>query len=157
MPDLVTHTATAWIGGRRTPLWRHRGMLLLGAVLPDLISRPFYLLWPATFWSVSAWHSPLACFLVALWISALFPTHEQGNVLKALGLGLLLHFALDATQKHVLVSYWWFFPFSWWSYEDGLLWPEQWLGIAPWLAGVAILLELSFVLRQTFRSRRGGQ
>ncbi|MEJ2745608.1 MAG: hypothetical protein P8123_08010, partial [bacterium] len=48
MPDLITHLCTAQIARRalrRIPF----PLLALGVILPDLLSRPFHILFPATY------------------------------------------------------------------------------------------------------------
>ncbi|MDZ7369938.1 MAG: hypothetical protein ONB12_02060, partial [candidate division KSB1 bacterium] len=48
--------------------------------------------------------------------------------------GVFCHFLLDLLQRHIGSGYFWFFPFSWKSFEWGLFWPEdsiKWIHI--WL------------------------
>lgn len=71
--------------------------------------------------------------------------------LLALGVGALLHLSLDALQRHLIAGYFWLWPFSWWTTEGGLFWPELSLRIAPWLAAAVALLEIALFLRKRVR------
>lgn len=152
MPDLVTHYAVAHLAARRS--WRPATtMFLLGTLLPDLLTRPFYILLPQTYWLVTPLHTPVGIVIVSWMIAVLFRVEARRQIFMALVLGAFLHFALDAMQRHLVAGYFWLWPFSWWTTERGLFWPEESLMIAPVLAATIILLELVLYLRRRARYR----
>jgi hypothetical protein len=140
MPDLVTHYAVAHLIGRR---WRRPAisLCLFGALLPDLLTRPFYILWPKTYWLVMPLHTPVGIFIASSLVALFFRLEDRRAVFIALMIGALLHFALDALQRHLVVGYFWLWPFSWWTTERGLFWSEESLVVMPWLAAGVGLLE----------------
>ncbi len=140
MPDLITHYAVAHLIGRRW--WRPAiSLCLLGTLLPDLLTRPVYILWPQTYWLVMPLHTPMGILIASWLVTLLFRREDRRVVFVAVLLGALLHFALDALQRHLAVGYFWLWPFSWWTTERGLFWPEESLILAPWLALGVVLLE----------------
>lgn len=141
MPDLVTHLASGYVTA--IPL-RQRATLrlvfLTGVLLPDLLTRPFYILIPGTYDFVMPLHTPIG-YAVACWlITQLFA--ERGlrrTVLTGLLTGGLLHFAADALQRQFLQPYLWFFPVCRCETDWGLFGPEDSLNVLP----VTLLLAVS--------------
>jgi hypothetical protein len=141
MPDLMTHYTIAHLAARRW--WQPvTSIFLLGTLLPDLLTRPAYILWPQAYWLVMPLHTPVGSIIAGWMIAALFRLDERRQILMALVLGAFLHFALDALQRHLVAGYFWLWPFSWWTTERGLFWPEDSLLIAPLLALIVVLLEI---------------
>lgn len=142
MPDLVTHVVAGY--GLQRAVWpRLSAWFLVGAVLPDILTRPFTILWPGSFWWTMPLHTPMGLLLVCAAIALL--TRRTGSVFGNLGAGALLHLFLDLFQVHLAGSYYLLFPFSWRSVEVDLIWPETtlyllpaWIAIGVWL----VLLEL---------------
>ena len=130
MPDLITHLCTAQIARR---MFRRISfpLLALGVILPDLLSRPVHILFPATYWFVVPLHSPLVCLCYCAAISMLFSRRIRSACFLALCAGVVLHLAVDALQDQVEPTYFWLFPFSWKSWWVGLFWPEQALYFLP--------------------------
>jgi hypothetical protein len=140
MPDLITHSAFSWLLSRSPRFDRFRVIFYLGTVLPDIITRPIYILSPVLQPWTTAMHTPLFmtlfCFLAAEFFVG---TMRKPVRLWLLG-GVWLHFFLDLFQRHIETGYLWFFPFSWKSLEIGLFWPETPLLMTPlWLAVVAVV------------------
>ena len=48
---------------------------------------------------------------------------------------------LDA-QRHIVAAYFWFFPFSWWSTNWGLFWPDTPLDWLPLSISVILVIEV---------------
>jgi len=140
MPDLVTHVIAGY--GVQRGLWpRLSPWFLVGAVLPDILTRPFTILWPGSFWWTMPLHTPLGLLLVCAAFAFLHRPAARASVFLNLGAGSLVHVALDLFQAHLAGSYFLFFPFSWRSIEVDLIWPETtlyllplWIAIGLWLA-----------------------
>jgi hypothetical protein len=134
MPDLVTHVVAGY--GLQRGLWpRLSPWVLVGAVLPDILTRPFTILWPGSFWWTMPLHTPIGLLLVCA--AAAFVRGPAGgrSVFLNLGAGALVHVFLDLFQAHLAGSYYLFFPFSWHSVEVDLMWPETTLYLLPvWIA-----------------------
>jgi hypothetical protein len=143
MPDLVTHFCTAQIARRCTRL-RLFPVFALGVILPDLISRPVHILFPATAWYVAPFHSPLVCALYCLLLSLLFAPAIRRACFISLCAGVGLHLVLDALQKQVCqIYYFWLFPFSWWTWEADLFWPDQAVLFLPVTIALTALVSMT--------------
>jgi len=140
MPDLVSHYAVAHLVARRR--WQPAtSIFLFGTILPDLLTRPLYIIWPETYWLVMPLHTPVGIVIVSWMIAILFRAELRRQIFWVLVLGAFLHFALDALQRHLIAGYFWLWPFSWWTTERGLFWPEESLILAPGLALLVVLME----------------
>jgi len=151
MPDLLTHAAAAHLAARR---WFPRPAAILftvGTMLPDVLSRPFYIIFPALHWWVMPLHTPVGIALVCWIVTGLFKSEDRKTVFIALFAGAAFHFLLDAPQKHVAAGYFWLFPFSWMTYEWGLWWSEDSVPKVPLVVLVVAAVEL-FIY---FRARKG--
>jgi hypothetical protein len=148
MPDLLTHLMIAE-GCRRGA----RGGLLtvwflVGTVLPDILTRPVNILFPALSWFCMPLHTPIGLFFVCLLISRCFPVVERRSVFGNLLGGTALHLFLDLFQKHIGDGYYLLFPFSWWSFEVGLVWPEDSLYLLPLWIGVGLVVGVKILVRR---------
>jgi hypothetical protein len=147
MPDLLTHAAVAHLAARR---WFPRlGAVLFvaGTMLPDVLSRPFYIVFPALHWWVMPLHTPAGMVIVCWILAGFFETAERRRVFLALAGGVLLHFLLDAPQKHVAAGYFWLFPFSWTTYEWGWWWSEDSVRLVPAAVLLVAILEIIIYIR----------
>lgn len=155
MPDLVAHLASGYVCA--APFWGRTSVRLLfwtGVLLPDLLTRPFYILFPPAFWPVMPMHTPIGYLCaVGLLVQVFAERHLRKTAFWSLSAGGLLHFALDALQRHIGDGYHWLFPLSWCSYSEGLFWPEDSLQVLPWCVGVIILNELWFRTQRAKTSR----
>jgi len=142
VPDLVTHVGAAYVLNRPWRWHQTRAAFLLGTVLPDAVTRPFYILFPQSYWFVNAWHTPVATLLFCLWIAAWFHPAERRMAFGALSLGAALHYLLDLLQRHALHGYFWLFPFSWKTTTWGLFWPEDAVRLAPFWVALVIVVKL---------------
>ena len=152
MPDLVTHFAAAYIIKIPRRWSRFRVPFYLGAILPDLLTRPIMILIAQTSYTLYSLHTPVATALVCILISQFFSKEIRKGVNINLLLGITLHYGLDFLQKHVITAYYWFFPFSWKTAELGLFWPEDSLKLAPvWMIliiGIEVTLSLKRLVKK---------
>ena len=128
MPDLVTHVMAGY--GLQRALWpRLSPWFLVGAVFPDILTRPFTILWPGSFWWTMPLHTPMGLLLVCAAIALLAgaPFLFSGIWAPA----FFVHLFLDLFQAHLAGSYYLLFPFSWRSVEVDLIWPETTLYLLP--------------------------
>lgn len=153
MPDLVTHFAAAYFLKVPDRWSRFRVPFYLGALLPDLLTRPFAVLHSPVDYVVYSLHTPVASVIACFLIAQLFEREIRSGVRINLLLGISLHFALDLLQRHITVSYYWFFPISWKTFDLGLFWPEDSLKVVPVLVILLIIVET--VIQVQKRIRKG--
>lgn len=156
MPDGLFHIAAADLAGRCRS--RELPHLLLGAILPDLISRPAARFLPRQLdWAVHALHAPAVVALLALaYLLIAVPEARRRRAGRALLLGAFTHYALDALQIEVRPGYFWLFPFSWVSGNLGIFWPEQSLTGLPFLLGAVAAWRLGGPFVARHRPAAGG-
>lgn len=142
MPDLITHAAAAYFVTRIGFWQKYRTLFYLGTILPDLMSRPFYILFPKLFKLTTAMHTPIFIMLFCLLLAQLFEPGQRKPVLFALLAGSGLHFVLDLFQRHLIGGYFWLFPFSWRTFEIGWFWPEDTVRLVPVWLGLILACEV---------------
>jgi len=150
VPDLITHTVLGYFLVRR---WRHAAyafLFLIGNMMPDLMTRPFYIMYSTSYWWVYPLHTPLGALVVCWGLTGLFNERDRRPVFLALAGGSMAHFALDMLQKHAGMGYVWFMPFSWGFTDWGLFRPEDALRWLPVSVGIVAVAE---ILLRTFRSK----
>ena len=148
MPDLVTHTAAAYFLSHRNRGQSRRALFLLGAILPDLLARPIYILFPNLFFYTVAIHTPVFMFIFTLLVCEFFPRHRRRVVFVSLSAGIIVHFMMDLFQRHLLTGYYWLFPFSWRSFEIPLFWPETPVRLIPLWGALVLITEAVIFLRK---------
>jgi hypothetical protein len=149
MPDLVTHTAAAYFLSRNTKSARIRVFFYMGAVLPDILARPIYILWPDLFFYTVAIHTPAFMIVFILLFAEFFPQYLRKTVAVFTLAGVGLHFLMDLFQQHLLTGYYWLFPFSWNSFEIALFWPETPVRLIPlWTALILATEFVSYIYRR---------
>jgi hypothetical protein len=153
VPDLVTHMALGIFLRRPYESLRPsaddaagRTMFYLGILLPDLLTRPWYILFPSIHDWVFALHTPAGMLAVSGLLASRFEKSFRSTAFRFLIAGGLLHFLLDGFQKQVSVNHFWLFPFSYANCGIGLFWPGDAVALAPLWAGLAILLEIGLRL-----------
>ncbi len=151
MPDLVTHTVVGYFAIRRWLSSPLSLLFLVGNMLPDLLTRPFYIIMPSLFWWMLPIHTPAGMVVVCWGISGFFRAGERRKVFWVLLIGSMTHFILDALQKHIGLGYFWFGPFTWWSSDWGLFWPEDALSMLPWLLIAGLVFEIAL---RAFRRKK---
>jgi hypothetical protein len=153
MPELIGHIAAARIIRAIPPISNqmvdsdqrvdpHRtAIYYLGTILPDLLTRPFHILYPPCRPYVTALHSPFCCILASVVVARAFAPHLRATACRLLIIGALVHQLLDLIQKQVAMGYCIFFPFSTYSPTFALLWPDETLWLSPVLLLVALILS----------------
>lgn len=137
MPDLITHTVAAYLIRKRSIPQSDLVIYLLGALLPDIVTRPFMIMFPSLRHFFHAFHTPIALALVILLISLYFEETIRLKIIKLLTYGTLTHLFLDMFQASVGErGYGWLFPFSYWDFNFGLFWPEDSVTVLPLVIGV---------------------
>ena len=152
MPDMITHTAVAYLVARR---WFPRPqtiVFIVGTILPDLLTRGVAIVLPASgYWSVPM-HTPLG-IVVTSWVAAGFFTREhRRDVFIWLVAGAALHCLLDAPQRNLNIGYFWIFPFWTRLYDGGWYWPEDSLYVMPFLVIAVVALEIGLRVRRRAKS-----
>jgi hypothetical protein len=145
MPDLVTHVAVAYLFTRWTMVLKYSSVFYVGTILPDLVTRPFYILFPNAFWAVLTLHAPIPLFFVCCLITYLFDEKLRKGIFISLASGAYLHLSLDLFQKHIEPEFLLFFPFSWKTFEVGLFWAEDSLYAIP--VFIFLILFMEFISR----------
>lgn len=139
MPDLATHVAAAYLLRMPLRISRYSAIFFLGTILPDILTRPFYILFPDTYWFVYPLHTPYILILVCLLISHFFENTIRRSVFISLVAGVFLHFSLDLFQKHLIGVNYWLFPFSDLNIEIPLFWQDDSIYVLPFLL-IAVFL-----------------
>ena len=157
MTGLLTHLIIA--EGCRKGLrgYTLTSWFLVGTVLPDVLTRPFSIVLPSLFWFCMPLHTPVGLFLACMSISQFFPAASRRSIFYNLLGGATLHLLLDIFQAHIAGSYYLLFPFSWWSFEVDLIWPETSLYLLPIWAGGGLWLGGKALLRRYRRIRASSQ
>jgi hypothetical protein len=160
MPDLITHVAVAHLIKRpfevtypSKDLTRFRIFFYLGVMLPDLLSRPWYILFPRIQDWVTAFLTPFGALLACGFIALLFEKPLRFGAFRFLLSGSALHFALDCLQKQVVGNNFWLFPFSWKTFGIGLFWTGDAIPFIPLWVALVLLMEGILYFKKR-RSRR---
>jgi len=102
MPDLITHVAFTHLvkrpfelKGNENNIFSFRVILYLGAILPDITTRPWYIVFPATKSWTASLHTPFSAILCCALLSLFFHPGIRKKVFLYLLLGVILHFFLD--------------------------------------------------------------
>lgn len=126
MPDWMSHLLIGLIFCELFNV-RKKSLVLLGTLMPDLISKFFLLFFYLGFWNgvtLDSFHTPLLCFLSGILIAPLF-RYDMVKTVFLISIGWVTHFLFDLTMRHFTVGIRLFFPFSMNDYKLGLIWPEQ--------------------------------
>ncbi|MFB0565713.1 MAG: metal-dependent hydrolase [Candidatus Aminicenantaceae bacterium] len=151
MPDLVTHFAAAYILKVPRQWSKFRIPFYIGAILPDLLSRPFYIIYPSAAFVVYSFHTPLVTAVVCLLIAQFFQEEIRPGVRRNLFLGIGLHYGLDLMQKYLISGYVWLFPFSWKSFSLQLFWSEEALQFVPVWVALVLGIETFIQIKKRIR------
>lgn len=160
MPDLCTHFLTAHVLKRgpdffssKTSPIHPRIVFYMGTLLPDLLSRPWYILFPPLKDWVIAMHTPMGALLAFAILSYFFEPGFRRSVFLNLCGGGALHFLLDAFQKQILGNNFWLFPFSWKDFGFDVFWAGDVIPFVPLWIFLFIVIEMLYFIR-TRRSRK---
>lgn len=141
MPDLVTHIAGAYLVKKGFRITKFLVLFYLGTMLPDLVSRPFHIIWPQTLLATQIFHSLVGVFLICWLISLFFREDQRKTVFFLLLSGSIVHLILDAGQMHLIGGYIWFFPFSTKTFSAGLFWPEDSVRFLPYTVILVLIVS----------------
>ena len=126
MPDWMSHILIGLIFAEAFNI-RKKSLVLLGALMPDLISKLFllffYLGLPNNI-GLGSFHTPIMCFLLSILIAPLF-RYSRAKTILLVDIGLATHFLFDLAIRHFTSGMRLFFPFSMKVYRIDLMWPEQ--------------------------------
>jgi hypothetical protein len=149
MPDLLSHVAIAYGVQRCTGKLLSTPWVLMGTILPDVLSRSFHILFPSVSWFFIPFHTPAGLLLLSALISEFFSAPMRRLVFLSLIGGGSLHLFLDLFQRHSGGGYYLFFPFSWRKFEFGFISPDASLYLLPvWLSIGVFLAVRSFLLNK---------
>jgi len=153
MPDLITHVAFCYFLKRPYDLIKRqsvnsnlRVLFYLGTILPDILTRPLYILFPSTHDYIIYFHTPAVMFLVCGLVALLFSRSLWKRVFLNLISGAGLHFLLDSFQYQIYGNNYWLFPFSWKSIGIGLFYPANMIKHIPIFIAMIVFLELILFL-----------
>lgn len=145
MPDLATHL----LAGCFTPRPRRlRVIFFVGLALPDILGRMPMVFWKPSYWFINPFHTPIGVALAAYLIAFLFEPSLRPRVFGNLMAGSGIHLFLDLLQRHITPAYYWFFPFTWKTFEIPLFWPEQSIWALPFILVLAIAVAIGKKARQ---------
>ncbi len=136
MPDLATHACAQVLFTRPRKALPHA---LLGALLPDLLTRGPNIVWPWLGRQLMVLHQPIGLLLLSILIAQLYRPERRLFIIRWFLFGAACHLALDFLQWSYSGSYYWLYPFSLNNYQLGLFGPEDSLLALP------ILLPLLLV------------
>lgn len=140
MPDLITHLSFSYFINKPFRILRNSTLFYCGAVLPDLATRVFSIPYHPAEYALGPLHTPLGIVLLCLLLSFFFAEAERKQVFVSLIAGSSLHLFLDLFQKHMQPGYRLLFPFSWKTFEFGLLWPETIVSMVPlWILIIGVI------------------
>lgn len=157
MPDLLTHLAAAHLARRAYEITQQAicppqtaTMFYVGSILPDLLIKPLAIIASSqnVIWFLTPTHVPVGVALISYAVVMLLPEAARPRFFRLLLLGSVLHFGLDLLQKHLTAgAYYWFFPFSWWTFHLPLFWPSDSILGLPALGGLIIMAEWAYARR----------
>jgi len=161
MPDLISHIAFSHITTRIFEFKsksrfgiQSRILIYLGTILPDLLTRPIYIIFPETSDWIIPFHTPIGSLITCGLISLLFIPSFRLKAFFLISFGTVLHFFLDSFQRHLTGGNLFLFPFSWKRVEFGLVWSDQTILFIPlWLLLVIAVETIFFAIKKS-RSNR---
>ena len=146
MPDLATHALATYFIAIPFKKWKPNYIdyphLLFGAILPDIITRPIFILFPETFDYVGLLHTPFSLFIICLLIATFFKNHERKKIFLNQYLGSVFHLFLDFFQIHLLPCNYLLFPFLFDAYGINLF------GVNDSLKALPVLVVIFLVLKR---------
>ena len=150
MPDLITHVAFTHLvkrpfelRGNDNNIFPFRVLLYLGTIIPDILTRPWYIIFPATKSWTACLHTPFCALIFCGLLTLFFDTVIQKRVFLNLSAGVLLHFLLDFFQSHIIGTNYWLFPFSWKHVGYGLFSPGDIIPLIPLWLVIILIVEIT--------------
>ena len=135
MPDIVSHLASGYLirnfQNKSKIFQRAFPLILFGLVLPDLFSRPYWIIGPGFFFTSHYFHTPFACFFQTLAITSFFAPVHRKLAFRALTFGWVLHQGFDLLQRSLDPGYYYiFWPLLNQPFRIGLFWAGNWPYVA---------------------------
>jgi len=147
MPDLLTHVLVGLILVKLFKV-RKKSLVLLGAALPDIISKlPLWRFFPTSrnifFFGLMPFHSLIGLIILTVLISFFF-NYKEYKTITLISLGWISHIILDLTNKHYLIKQvYLLMPFSYKATEIGWLWQDEYLIML--LSSIVILITIYII------------
>jgi hypothetical protein len=160
MPDVFTHLLTSHIIVRAPNLFKnkflqlyvdYRIMIYLGAILPDLISKPFQYISMSFYNFALPLHSPFCITIICLIIIQFFFIKDRINSFIILLIFSLFHILMDNLQKGVNPGYQTLFPISLKRYGISIISSETYLILSASFFVLIIVIEILILIRPKIR------
>lgn len=151
MPDILTHLLVTHLSVRIPYIinkkhlhffYENRFMVYLGAILPDLISKPFQYI-SMTFYNIALpLHSPFCVTIICYIISSFIYIGNKTRTFFILWIFSMFHILVDNLQKGVNPGYQTFFPFSVKRYGFNVISSDMFIILLAVLIVLVVSLEL---------------
>ena len=144
MPDLLSHILFILIVCELIN-FRKKGLLLVGAILPDVITKlvliGFIFNIPKELAdALLLFHAIIPMFLLVVLVSLFFK--DSLTALYLIFAGALSHILLDISQTHFLGGIRVLFPFTWKIYRLDKYWPDQYWMILTLFIVLYVIIKL---------------
>ena len=157
MPDLVTHIAISHLikrpfefGKTNSTTIPIRVLFYLGTILPDILTRPWYIIYPPTMEWTFPIHTPFGMLLISSLLALFFDCSIRKKAFVFLMAGASLHFLLDGMQRKLVYTEHWLYPFSWKAFGFHVMWAEDILFLIPvWLVMILLLEGLIWKVKKS--------
>ncbi len=148
MPDLMTHVSAAYFLRKLPKISKCTVIFFVGNILPDILTRPFYIIFPGTYWFIYPFHTLFVLFLVCILISHFFEENVRKIVFFCLLAGVFLHLFLDMFQEHLTGVNYWLFPFSDIDVGIGLFGQDKSVYAIPFILIYLGLIKIVFFFKR---------
>ena len=151
MPDLATHSIVTILVQRATGKKLALLIVVIGTIIPDILSRVPVILFYKLEWLGVPFHAPIPLLVLAYFVSLLFQEQSRPLIFASLISGMGIHLFLDMLQWHIAEeNYYWLYPFSRFQYELGLIDTNTLFLFLPFLVLILVMMELF----RAFRHRK---
>ena len=146
MPDLVSHAIIGLLLCELLNI-KPKSLVILGALLPDLLSKLelLHLFFPfgdRLYWILMPLHTPIGLALATFLVVNLF-SYDKKESYSLITIGWLSHIFADwLINKHLYIGSFLWFPFSWKTSEIGIVWTEEFYLILIPLLVIYVLLKI---------------
>jgi hypothetical protein len=150
MPDILTHLAVTHFVSRTPNLYKnrlvnfymnYRAIIYIGALLPDLFSKPFqYITWKIYNFGL-ALHSPFCVIIECFLFSQLFYIKSRKTTFLTLLSFSMFHIFIDSLQEGVNPGYQLLFPFALRRYGINMVNTEMYLYSLCILVAIGLITE----------------
>lgn len=147
MPDLISHAIIGFLICELLNL-RPKSLVVLGAVMPDLLLKwellhTIFPIGDRLYWFLMPLHTPVG-LLLATFIIIHFFNYSKGKTFLLITSGWLSHILSDLIfNKHFYDGNFLLFPFSWVSFEIGMVWAEEFYLVLIPLLIIYIIVKIT--------------